>query len=698
MKTKLRKAICSVLIIAAVLGINTQCYSIEAQPEKQEVVYANLADDGSVRDVYVINIVEPDSTGLVSDYGSYSAVSNLSTTEEIKRSADLITIKTSQKKIYYEGTLEDAQLPWDIGISYFLDGEELSAKDIAGKSGSVQIKIDVSQNMAAQSAFFEGMTLQISVTLDSSLCSNIQADGASIANVGRDKQLNFTLLPGSEKSLVIYADATDFEMNAILINAIYADMNIDFDESEILGDVTTLQDAISQIDDGTGELESGVYDLKTAVDDELIANLSTLKKASSGLEDAALMLASNMSELDSSASQLFAGAQSLDAGIGALNDGLGLVCAGLDELSSKSGGLTSGSAQVYTALLQIQQGLSAMPAPGDITALITASADIMSAINQLTAAAGALKDATDYDSYNALVSAQSLKSSNSAVISAIEAQITVLSGASGNEDTIAVLELAKAALEANNTNIDATQTYFNELHTSATGLYNGMVNLQSQYSSFDSGLQSMAASLATLPTALSTLSDSVDTLVLQYGGLNDGIAVYTAGVAEVQSGCTAAYSGVGGLVNGSGTLTDGLAQLEYATGQLKSGTAQLGRAMGDFDDGILELAKGINKLRDGVDELYDGAGQLKDGTGELNDETSGLDTQITDKIDEMISSVSGTKKEIVSFVSSKNTAVSSVQFTMKTQPVKIEQEQAQVQQEPEKKSFWEKLLMLFGIE
>ena len=698
MKRKLTRIICAVLIAVAVFGVNIQSYSVEAQPEKQEVVYANLYESGSVRDVYVVNIVEPDSTGVITDYGGYSAVNNLTTTEEIKQSGDTVTIKTSKDRLYYEGTLEDAQLPWDFDISYVLDGKEMSAEDIAGKSGRAEITIDVTQNTAVQDSFFENMTLQITVTLDTAVCRNITADGASTANAGRNKQITFTILPGTEKTLKITADAQNFEMDTILINALNANMDLNVDESGILDDVTTLQDAVGKIDDGAGELESGIGDLKTVVDDELVANLVKLKEASRELEGAAKLLSANMSGIDSAAAELLTGAQGLEAGIKALDEGLGLVCTGLDELSAQSGGITAGSAQVYTALLQLQQGLSALPAPEDISGLTTASAGIMTAINQLTAAADSLKTAADYDTYNAAVGAQTLKSSNSAVISAIDGQISVLSGSSGNDDTIAVLQQAKTALQANNTHIDATQSYFTALETNASALYDGLVGLQSQYAAFDAGLQSMAASLASLPASLSLLSDSVDSLVLQYEQLNNGIIEYTAGVVEAQGGCAAVYGGVSELAAGSGSLTDGLEQLKAGTGQLKSGSAELSGVMSEFGDGIIELAKGVSELSRGVDELYNGAGELKDGTGELSGETAGMDTQITDQIDEMISSVSGGSDKVVSFVSPKNTNVSSVQFVMKTPAIKVKEEAAPTEQDITKKSFWEKLLMLFGID
>lgn len=36
-------------------------------------------------------------------------------------------------KFYYQGDLDSAKIPWDVDILYELDGEEIDAKDLAGK-------------------------------------------------------------------------------------------------------------------------------------------------------------------------------------------------------------------------------------------------------------------------------------------------------------------------------------------------------------------------------------------------------------------------------------------------------------------------------------------------------------------------------------------------------------------------------------
>lgn len=118
--------------------------------------------------------------------------------------------------------------------------------------------------------------------------------------------------------------------------------------------------------------------------------------------------------------------------------------------------------------------------------------------------------------------------------------------------------------------------------------------------------------------------------------------------------------------------------------------------MGTLRDGTGELDDGVADLLVGVAGLYDGSGNLKDGTGELRSETDGMDTEISHKIDDMLSSITGDGTEIVSFVSEKNTNIESVQFVMQADSIEIEDVSNTKTEDAEKLTFRQKLLHLFG--
>ena len=100
---------------------------------KEEVVYVNITADGKVKDVYVVNIF---SGGNIVDYGDYSEIKNLNTSDRITKNGNKITFSSSADRVYYQGKLTNPEIPWNISIRYFIDGTEYSPETAAGKSGT----------------------------------------------------------------------------------------------------------------------------------------------------------------------------------------------------------------------------------------------------------------------------------------------------------------------------------------------------------------------------------------------------------------------------------------------------------------------------------------------------------------------------------------------------------------------------------
>ena len=62
-------------------------------------------------------------------------------------------VTTKEEEIKQENT--DKELPLETKITYTLDGKEISAKDLAGKSGKVSIKIEY-KNKSAKEEYING--------------------------------------------------------------------------------------------------------------------------------------------------------------------------------------------------------------------------------------------------------------------------------------------------------------------------------------------------------------------------------------------------------------------------------------------------------------------------------------------------------------------------------------------------------------
>ncbi len=295
----MKKILSTLLIIIMIISISIPVFAEQAT-EKEEIVYGILNDNGSVNNIYVVNIFSSPENNTIFDYGNYTSIRNMTTTDLINKNEDLITINTDAERLYYEGKLSSTELPWNINIKYYIDDVEYSSKDIAGKSGKLKIETSITQNTNINKIFFENYALQSTFLLDNKNCKNIIADGATIAEVGSKKQLTYTILPGKETEFVITADVNNFEMDAITINGIKMALNIEIDTSELFDKINELIDATEKLDNGALELLNGANEL-----------LNGLKTYTDGLSN----FNNNISSLTNGANKLNTGATSLRDGI-----------------------------------------------------------------------------------------------------------------------------------------------------------------------------------------------------------------------------------------------------------------------------------------------------------------------------------------------------------------------------------------------
>ncbi|HPU63966.1 MAG TPA: hypothetical protein PK304_07410, partial [Mobilitalea sp.] len=109
------------------------------------------------------------------------------------------------------------------------------------------------------------------------------------------------------------------------------------------------------------------------------------------------------------------------------------------------------------------------------------------------------------------------------------------------------------------------------------------------------------------------------------------------------------------------------------------------------------LYDGAEKINSGIKYLYEGMNNFKKGTGEFKSKTSGMDDKLKQEIDNLLKDMFGSEKQVKSFVSEKNTKIISLQFVLRTDPIKISTISAAEITEPVKLTFWQKLLKIFGL-
>lgn len=502
-------------MIAAGLGLImiTQCFfqpvlaKEEATYEKNENVYVHMTADGEITGTYVVNSYTVEEATDITDYGDYTKIQNLTNMEALNQNGDEISFHAEEGKFYYQGDMENVELPWDISITYKLDGNKIMPEELAGKTGALEITIDTKKNNAVDSRYYENYLLQISLSLDAETTRNIVAEDAAVAEAGTAKQVVFTGMPEQDNHFVLKADVENFEMDGISVTGTPFSMAIDMgDTDEMVDQFDELTDAVDQLNEGTAQLAEG---------------MKKLSDGAGSLKSGSAQFASGLTTLSGNSKSIVKASKQIKSALNTINKSLGQADFSdlnqLSELKKACETMVTSLDTLSSGLSQLNQGYSAA-----FTALDAAISAIPEA-NISEAELGALytlaqNDETAKSAYDKLTAqykaAQTVKGTYSKVkdaFSAVNQQLpTVKQG----------IDSLKSGINQMKSGLDGVDT--NAITTSLSSLKTGISQLNSSYSKFHSGLKSY--------------TDGVDTLSSSYKKLDEGLKEYTKGVSEAADG------------------------------------------------------------------------------------------------------------------------------------------------------------------
>ncbi len=515
---------------------------------KEEVVYAVLDALGNADSVYAVNHFVVTIAGDITDYGSYSSVANLTTTESLAQNGDAVSFHAEKGHFYYQGDMAAAELPWDVDISYTLDGVRTAPQDLAGRSGKLGMQMVTRRNEKVDAVFYDNYMLQVSVTLDTEKCGDIEAPGATIAGAGKNTVVTYVVMPGRDGNISLSSTVRDFAMAGIQISAMPLSLGFDMpDTGDMVDDMNTLSDAISGVNDGVKDLNGGVARMNKGAAD--------LVSGSSGFKNGLSQLSGSLGQLITASGQIksaLAGiVYSLDHASGGfdptafaqLPDGLDQLAQGLDGIS---GGLTRLKGGFSDAKDALGSAISHIP---DIS---------QSDIASLSAAVAGL----DEDQQHTL----------SQLLDAYTAAQTVKGtyyGPHGNDGVKAAFDSVEAGLS----------TMSGSVGTISQTLSGMAAQIRAALSASD-----FAAQMQQLKDGLTALSDN-------YGQFHSGLVGYTDGVKALSSN-------YGKLHTGLVSLSDGIADLYSGTKELYSGTREL-------DDHVADLPDTMQTKMDDLMKEYD---------------------------------------------------------------------------------------------
>lgn len=627
----------------------------KAETVKDETVYVKLDGSGKVMSVTV-----SDQLKNVSGLESIEDVSNLKNIENVKgeesftQNGGKLMWNGDGKDIVYQGTTEK-ELPVGIRVTYTLDGREISAGELEGKSGHLIIRYEYENITGDGSEAYTPFLMVTGLILNMEKFSNVTIENGKLVSDG-DRDLAIGMgIPKMKDALnvadidipdyfVLEADVTDYEAVegiTVATNEVFNSMNSDgFDSLEDLeGSMDQLQSAANQLVDGSGQLKTG---------------LDTLLSSSGTLIDGIGQLAAGGDELEKGTGTLVNGAGELSEGGKALAGGTSRLAAGAENLSDGASQLAAGaesarkstSEQLLPGVQQLYDGVTGMQSQVEngVGQLSDGTSQLKDGIE--TAADGAARLAAGIEAAGDNAGNLSTELGNAAASSAelaagIQGLADSLSAAGvNNSDLIAAVETLRT--EENGAIID---NIVNGLNIQAD-------NINGELSNAAAMAGVIAGKTDTLSDGLSAAADGAGALSEAINGdikngavglssalnedLSSGAAQLDAGVTQMagqlKDGTSQLASGTGALLSGTKDLNDGLGTLADGAAQVSEGSHTLSENMKTADDGAQTLAAGLEALVEGASNLQAGAvvlnsglGTLQSGSGELVDGVTQLD-------------------------------------------------------------------------
>ena len=476
--------------------------SSAATYEKSEVVYATLAASGAPKAVYVVNRFDVEVPGTVVDHGDYTSVQNLTNETDLARIGDATTFEAEAGTLYYQGDAANAALPWNVSLSYELDGKKMEADQLAGASGNLAVHVTTARNEAVDPAFYDSFMLQIMFTLPGDVVSDVEGEGATIAQSGEDATAAFTVLPGQDADFTLTAKVRNFKMPGAQIAALPYSSVVEMpDTSSMVSGMTNLSDAVGALAEGTSSLASGVDELTGGAQD---------------LSSGAAAFGQGLNRLNGSSGQLVSASSQINAALSAVASGLqGADLSQLDQLRQLPGGLNAladGLAELRQQVVRVQQGYAqALPALEGAIEGIPAGTLTEEQIGSLMALASTSQNPDDLVTVNQLLA---------------NYQAAQTGGALAQQE--AALRSMASALE---TAVGGGQL------DQLSQLVDGIAQLSGEYGRFHEGLAQYASGLSALAE--------------NYG--------------QLESGANQLAGGAGQLAGGAGELSSGMNQLNAST-------------------------------------------------------------------------------------------------------------------------------------
>lgn len=554
---------------------------------KEETVYSKLNGNGESYQTIVSTHLENNQTEkMIKDLSNLFNIKNINGNETFSQEGNAVIWNTNGEDIYYQGESKKS-LPVTCKIRYELEGKEISAEELAGKSGKVKIKLSyTNQEKHIVKINGENVTMYTPFVvvagtyISNDTNRNIKITNGKILNDGSKTVVVGIAMPGMQESLEvdtnkieipntieISMETTNFELNSIasfITPKIIEKKDLDVLDnfSQIYEKIDTLESSASKIEEGANTLKEGT----TTYYQKSEEFNSAMKKIEGGIQSANqnyIKINNGINNLNSSSSQLMQGAQKV-------NNGAEVIQENLETISTKLGEVKKGSKDLEEGLEKTKLGIN--------------------------------KIAEGLDDVNVTDNKEKIKELNTLIVA--------------NENTIKQLKEQNTQLKTDDNN--TTDTTIKQKIQKQIQMNQTMIGVLTK------NVEAEKESLAMLQVAdissLETLKQSVQSVKSGIDSLSEGAKSLTTGTTALEQGTTILAKKSSELTIGATTLYQGTKILKNGTNELESGSTQMKTGLNTISSSTEKLSQADDSLTQGAKTLKEGSMTLADGIHTFNEQ------------------------------------------------------------------------------
>lgn len=646
--------------------------------KKSETVYVTV-EGNEIKDKSVSVWLNSDKNIKANDKSNLTNVKDLKTDKELKSENGYLKLDENKKDIYYKGDT-DKKLPVDVSVKYFLDGKEMKASELEGKSGHLKIVI-TSKNNRYEAKTIDGQSRNVyspyvvvaAMTFDDEKVNNVSSDDIKVVKDGKNEIVTTVMTPGmkqnlrgivEDKNLDKFKDEVSVEMDikdykpveiySVITNEFFQEKkNIDSLDKlqngvkELQDNSQKLVDASVKLSEGQDKLNSGISQMQTGVtklhsgSQKLASSTQQMQGKFSGIQSKVGPIQGYVAQMNDGSLKLYNGISDYTAAVGKIKENTAKIKAGSEKLAKGATDLDNGVGKLKDATSQLRAGTENMK---EMTAqkdqLLEKSSQLSNGLNGLAGSYGQLADTVEQISGKS----QQLKDSSAQFNEKLQQVAQLAGGAETSASAEKIARGLESSAEGLNNAIQQLQAKNEEGQLNDTIAYlqaqKNVMYVQAESirnaGSQNAGQQKLQAALAQLAQSSSALSqgnaDLSNALMRTSAAMNQSKAKLVDSSNQLSQG----LGQMGGALNGAdglSTLKDSIDKLDDATGQIKGGSQTLKEGTLQNEKAMAMLLNGIKELDKNSSALVEGSSKLSGGLQEFNKQSALLSSlsQINEK-------------------------------------------------------------------